>query len=624
MSSDNSIWIKQLYVDNHHIHFDNNVELKTTDDGNLVTTTQSGVQKIIGAAGAQGLKGDTGAAGAAGAAGAQGLKGDTGAAGAAGADGAQGLKGDTGAAGAAGADGAQGLKGDTGAAGAAGAAGADGTTDITKYNDMNNIFSYVMNDTFTSNNNIYNGIFLAVSENPNIIITYVGSNGIAGAAGVKYNTDGCSGPETGTCNISPPETNFTLYPIIMNNGQIGLYTYVGISGVQPKLFLSSDGINYNLKSTVPTTQVTSSKIIFVDSVFYCLINSTSEPSLFRSPNGIDWTMISLPKSVLHGIVSNKNGFLIGKSSASGMSYSSDNGLTWTINTTTYGSVYMNTLEYSPERKEFLGFVQSTCNFYYSKDGITFTNYIFKPDTDISVSVGSLMYIGFDVCRYFIPYIDKSTGFCGLCVSSDGLNWNTRIVTNIGRIGTGPGNIAYSNNYKRFFRMWYTGSSGPNMTYSTRSSNTSANNFITSKLIPTNNNELASKLYVDSTKKSLLAIFGCNKITANKNYYEFNGNTTSIESSQTSTTTKFIVPFALTVTNVSYLFSENVSPFASFAILKNNITQGNLIANTTAPNTILNGAIALATPVSFVAGDICEVVGTSDSITGKSLIVLYFN
>ena len=72
MSSDNSIWIKQLYVDNHHIHFDNNVELKTTDDGNLVTTTQSGVQKIIGAAGAQGLKGDTGAAGAAGAAGAPG------------------------------------------------------------------------------------------------------------------------------------------------------------------------------------------------------------------------------------------------------------------------------------------------------------------------------------------------------------------------------------------------------------------------------------------------------------------------------------------------------------------------------------------------------------------------
>jgi hypothetical protein len=612
MSSDNSIWIKQLYVDNHHIHFDNNVELKTTDDGNLVTTTQSGVQKIIGAAGAQGLKGDTGAAGAAGAAGAQGLKGDTG------------------AAGAAGADGAQGLKGDTGAAGAAGAAGADGTTDITKYNDMNNIFSYVMNDTFTSNNNIYNGIFLAVSENPNIIITYVSANGIAGAAGVKYNTDGCSGPETGTCNISPPETNFTLEPIIMNNGQIGLYTYVGTSGAQPKLFLSSDGINYTLKSTVPTTLVGTvpptlagtSRIIFVDSFFYCVMNSTSEPSLFRSPNGIDWTMISLPKSVFYGIVSNKNGFLIGRS-ADSMIYSSDNGLTWTINTTTYGSAFMNKLVYSPERKEFLGFANTTCNFYYSKDGITFTNYIFKPDTDYPV--GFLMYIGFDVCRYFIYYIDKSTGFGGLCSSSDGRNWNTRIVTNIERRGNNPGNIGYSNNYKRFFRMWYNGGAGPNMTYSTRSSNTSANNFITSKLIPTNNNELASKLYVDSTKKSLLAIFGCNKITANKNYYEFNGNTTSIESSQTSTTTKFIVPFALTVTNVSYLFSENVSPFASFAILKNNITQGNLIANTTAPNTILNGAIALATPVSFVAGDICEVVGTSDSIiTGKSLIVLYFN
>ena len=482
-----------------------------------------------------------------------------------------------------------------------------------------------MNDTFTSNNNIY-GIFQVVSENPNIIILYGGTNSLAGVADFRYNTDGCSGPETGTCNITPPDiSNFPLLPIIMNNGQIGLYTHVRLTGDLPKLYLSSDGINYTLKSTVPTTQVTASKIIFVDSFFYCLINSISEPSLFRSPNGIDWTMISPPKSIYHGIVSNKNGFLIGRS-FDGMCYSYDNGLTWTINTTTYGSVYMPSLVYSPERKEFLGFIKETCNFYYSKDGITFTNYIFQPDTDISIPVGSLMYIGFDVCRYFIPYIDKSTGFCSLCVSSDGLNWNTRIVTNTGRIGNGPGNIAYSNNYKRFFRMWYNNNTaGPHMTYSTRSSNTSANNFITSKLIPTNNNELASKLYVDSTKKSLLAIFGCNKITANKNYYEFNGNTTSIESSQTSTTTKFIVPFALTVTNVSYLFSQNVSPFASFAILKNNITQGNLIANTTDPNTILNGAIALATPVSFVAGDTCEVVGTSDSIiTGQSLIVLYFN
>ena len=111
MSSDNSIWIKQLYVDNHHIHFDNNVELKTTNDGDLVTTTQDGKEKIIGAAGAQGiqgLKGDSGAAGAAGAVGAQGIQGiqgDTG---------AQGLKGATGAAGAVGAQGIQGIQGDSG------------------------------------------------------------------------------------------------------------------------------------------------------------------------------------------------------------------------------------------------------------------------------------------------------------------------------------------------------------------------------------------------------------------------------------------------------------------------------------------------------------------------------
>jgi hypothetical protein len=68
------------------------------------------VQKKLNAVGtgAQGPKGDTGAAGADGA---QGPKGDTGAAGA---DGAQGPKGDTGPAGADGKDGAQGPKGDTG------------------------------------------------------------------------------------------------------------------------------------------------------------------------------------------------------------------------------------------------------------------------------------------------------------------------------------------------------------------------------------------------------------------------------------------------------------------------------------------------------------------------------
>jgi hypothetical protein len=124
------LWIKELYIDKDYIYFNNDVKLKTTVEGNLVITTLSGVEKIIGtggtigADGAQGIQGDTGAdgaAGAAGAAGAQGLKGATGDAG------AQGLKGATGDAGAAG---AQGLKGDAGATGDTGAAGADGAQGI--------------------------------------------------------------------------------------------------------------------------------------------------------------------------------------------------------------------------------------------------------------------------------------------------------------------------------------------------------------------------------------------------------------------------------------------------------------------------------------------------------------
>ncbi len=80
-----------------------------------------------GAAGIQGLKGDTGAAGI------QGLKGDKGDAGA---TGIQGLKGDKGDAGAAGVQGLKGDKGDTGATGATGAQGTPGTVTVGAWQNL--------------------------------------------------------------------------------------------------------------------------------------------------------------------------------------------------------------------------------------------------------------------------------------------------------------------------------------------------------------------------------------------------------------------------------------------------------------------------------------------------------
>jgi Collagen triple helix repeat (20 copies) len=90
--------------------------------------TQAQPEPLVHLAGPQGMKGDTGATGAAGAAGPQGVKGDTGATGAAGAPGPQGMKGDTGITGAAG---PQGVKGDTGVTGAAGPQGVKGDTGAT-------------------------------------------------------------------------------------------------------------------------------------------------------------------------------------------------------------------------------------------------------------------------------------------------------------------------------------------------------------------------------------------------------------------------------------------------------------------------------------------------------------
>ena len=85
-------------------------------------TGAQGETGAIGPTGAQGAKGETGAMGPTGAQGAQGAKGETGATGPTGAQGAKGEAGATGP------TGAQGAKGETGAAGATGAQGIQGVT----------------------------------------------------------------------------------------------------------------------------------------------------------------------------------------------------------------------------------------------------------------------------------------------------------------------------------------------------------------------------------------------------------------------------------------------------------------------------------------------------------------
>ena len=51
------VWTKEIHVNNNSIHFSNGVDLKTTDEGLLVTTTSTGVKHIIGTS-VQTLSGD--------------------------------------------------------------------------------------------------------------------------------------------------------------------------------------------------------------------------------------------------------------------------------------------------------------------------------------------------------------------------------------------------------------------------------------------------------------------------------------------------------------------------------------------------------------------------------------
>ena len=51
------VWTKDLHVNNSSIHFSNGVDLKTTNEGLLVTTTSTGVKHIIGTS-VQTLSGD--------------------------------------------------------------------------------------------------------------------------------------------------------------------------------------------------------------------------------------------------------------------------------------------------------------------------------------------------------------------------------------------------------------------------------------------------------------------------------------------------------------------------------------------------------------------------------------
>ena len=72
------IWTEELFVDNSTIHFSNGVDLKTNNDGCLVTTTPAGNVRVICSGGGGGGTGPTGPMGSQGSQGIPGVKGSSG------------------------------------------------------------------------------------------------------------------------------------------------------------------------------------------------------------------------------------------------------------------------------------------------------------------------------------------------------------------------------------------------------------------------------------------------------------------------------------------------------------------------------------------------------------------
>ena len=88
------IWTEELFVDNSTIHFSNGVDLKTNNDGCLVTTTPAGnVRVICSGGGGGGGTGPTGPMGSQGSQGIPGVKGSSGPTGPMGSQGSQGIPG---------------------------------------------------------------------------------------------------------------------------------------------------------------------------------------------------------------------------------------------------------------------------------------------------------------------------------------------------------------------------------------------------------------------------------------------------------------------------------------------------------------------------------------------------
>lgn len=120
---------------------------------------------------------------------------------------------------------------------------------------------------------------------------------------------------------APTWSNHSINGGVLKNGS----TYAGLTSGTPRLTTSSDGITWTLATAFPTTV----NSLTVSGGYY--IAGTNTTALYRSPDGITWSTITLSGADTGrtaGLSSNGTGVVILSRSGS-VSRSGDHGATWT-------------------------------------------------------------------------------------------------------------------------------------------------------------------------------------------------------------------------------------------------------------------------------------------------------
>lgn len=242
---------------------------------------------------------------------------------------------------------------------------------------------------------------------------------------------------------SSPATTYGkgLFILLPNNPEYG---------VAGPYMISSDGINWATKNTLPAPTAWYDGVYYADGTFYVIASS----KLFYSTDGINWSERTLPKNNLQFFAYGKGLFVILPYSGNVGVYSTD-GINWSETTLPIYCINLNSIAYGNGR--FVA-IKKDGTTIYSDDGINWTagNLPSQSGDWKSINYGKNIFI----CSNSYGYI---------AYSSDGINWTkislsgfiSRVVYCNGKFFTFPSNSTRIN-YSIDGIHWSTYTASSNM------------------------------------------------------------------------------------------------------------------------------------------------------------------